>query len=114
MRIGAVVLLALLEWVGSAWADVNGPNYGWWVWALRALAVVTLVVAFLRPPRLPAWVAFSAAAVALAAVLVTTQHFNDSYGGSRVWPDLLAVVFCVAVGVVALSAVSPRSPRASA
>ena len=108
------MLVALVEWVGAAWAGLNGPNYDWWVWALRALAVATLALLVVPAPRVPAWAAAAAAAVALAAVVVTTQHFNDSYRGSRVWPDIFAVVFCAAVAIVEVTAVAPRSPRACA
>lgn len=106
----AIVLVAVVAWLGSAWADVNGRNYDWWTWSLRALALLTLAAAFVPAPRIPPRPAAAALLIAVASVVVTTQHFNDSYGGSRAWPDALAVVFAVgcAVGVGYLSSESRR------
>jgi MFS-type transporter involved in bile tolerance (Atg22 family) len=119
VRIAAGLLVAILEWAGSGWADVNGSNYDWWRSVLLVLALLTLVLVVVHPPRLPGapFLAAAGLGIAAAAVVITTQRFNDSYLGTRLWPDLLACAFGAGVGVatVALSAAArPRSTPASA
>jgi hypothetical protein len=118
MRRQALVLVAAAEWAGVAWADVNGRGYDWWRDVLIVLACSSLALLVLPAPRLPRWWAPPGIVVALAAVVVTTQHFDDSYRGSDAWSDLLAVAFFAGVLVAELALLSrrasARSSRASA
>jgi hypothetical protein len=112
-----VVPLALLEWFAGGLFAVNGPNYDWWAGTLFALALLTLALGVLPPTRLPLAVAGVGLPVALATLVVTTQRFNDSYTGTRAWPDTLAVVFGIAVAAAELALTRrawPQSHRASA
>jgi hypothetical protein len=113
MRFGVVLLLAIVEWAAAAVFDLNSDVWDWWTWALRVLAVLTLVLAFAPIRRAPAWTLVAALPVACACLAVSAARFNDSYRGTRVWPDVLAVVFFAACAA-ATAAVVARSPRASA
>jgi hypothetical protein len=98
-----IAVVALAEWMGAAWAGVNGGGYDWWRVALLLLMVLTLALLFVDTPALPRWTAAAGAVAAIVAVLLTTQHFNDSYRGSYVWPDLLACVFFAGVATAELA-----------
>jgi hypothetical protein len=100
--------VALAEWMGAAWAGVNGAGYDWWRVALIVLMVMTLMMLWMNPPRVPRWGAAVGGAAAVVAVLVTTQRFNDSYRGSYAWPDLLACVFFAGVAAAEWALVPPR------
>jgi hypothetical protein len=106
-----LAFVALAWWMGAAWAGVNGAGYDWWRVARGLLFVVTLVLLFVDAPRLPRWVAAVGGALALVAVLLTTQHFNDGYRGSTAWADALACVFFAGVLAAELALVPPRGSR---
>jgi hypothetical protein len=102
VRRAVIGVVALAEWMGAAWAGVNGAGYDWWRVALLLLMVLTLALLFVDTPQLPQWAAAAGVVAALVAVVLTTQHFNDSYRGSYVWPDLLACVFFAGVAAAEL------------
>jgi uncharacterized BrkB/YihY/UPF0761 family membrane protein len=102
MRRAVIAVVALAEWMGAAWASVNGEGYHWWRVALLVLMVMTLAMLFLDTPELPRWAAAAGAVAAVVAVVLTTQHFNDSYRGTYLWPDVLACVFFAGVASVEL------------
>jgi hypothetical protein len=113
----SVVPLAVLEWFAGGLFAVNGPNYDWWAATLFALALLTLALGVLPPAHVPLVVAGLALPIGVAALVVTTQRFNDSYTGTRAWADMLAVVFGIAVAAAELALTRrawPRSRRASA
>jgi hypothetical protein len=103
VRRAAIAVVALAEWMGAAWAGVNGDGYDWWRIALLLLMVLTLALLFVDTPELPRRAAAAGVVAALVAVVLTTQHFNDSYRGSSVWPDLLACVFFAGVATAELA-----------
>jgi hypothetical protein len=111
VRRAAIAVVALAEWMGAAWANVNGDGYDWWRVALLLLMVLTLALLFVDTPALPRWTAAAGLAAALLAVVLTTQHFDDSYRGSYVWPDLLACVFFVGVAAAELALLRRSASR---
>jgi peptidoglycan/LPS O-acetylase OafA/YrhL len=112
VRRAAIAVVALAEWMGAAWANVNGDGYDWWRVALLLLMVLTLALLFVDTPELPRWTAVAGVLAGLVAIVLTTQRFNDSYRGSYVWPDLLACVFFAGVAAAELALLRrPASPR---
>ena len=109
---GGFFFVFLLLVVGQLFG-LNGATWIWWRWGCFAAAALEAIVAALiawRRKRVEfrrgATVAILIALAAIgASFAVMTQHFNDSYYGSLVWPHLLACVAfagCLVVGIAVL------------
>jgi hypothetical protein len=109
--VGAVVAGALLV-VGFLFG-LNGDQWDWWRWTSWAAALVVAsgtvrIIRRRRPTvrlrRRELTIVIVAGLTAGTSIAVMANRFSDPYGGSLVWPHILACVALIGVVVAVWAA----------